>query len=462
MPAVRAAPMTPDLAALAARVMPAVVSVESTDPIGDNPADNGDGGDGGSVDPGRAAGPLSPAPVADLQDAAGSVLPPPKAEEALGAGFVFDPAGYILTNDHVISGASGVTVTFQDGTILPATVVGQDKDGDLAVLKVQAGHRLPALQFGDSAKLRVGDWVLAVGNPYGLSGSASAGIVSALHRDIGETRYDDFIQTDATINRGNSGGPLFNLQGQVIGVNSAIYSATGGSVGIGFAIPADMAAPVAAALQTNGQIVRGWLGLSAQAVTPEISQLLGLPGTGGALVGSVADTGPAAGRLQPGDVLVALGNRPVNDPRALMIRTAEIPAGQAAAVTFWRHGGLQTTSLSVAIPPPDQPPGTAPLAAAQPGVKIAALGLTAAAASSPDGAAVLAVMQGGPGAKAGLLAGNHIEAVSASQITSASGLQSSVEQLRDGHQPSATLLVSGDDASGNDPGPRWVGVMLSR
>ena len=199
---------------------------------------------------------------------AGSVLPPPRAEEALGSGFIFDPAGYVLTNNHVIDGAASITVTLQDGTILPATLVGRDAAADLAVLKIDAGHKLPFVTFGNSGKLRVGDWVLAIGNPFGLPGSTSAGIVSALNRDINEGAYDDFIQTDAAINRGNSGGPLFNLQGQVIGVNSAIYSPSGGSIGIGFAIPSAMAMPVAYELKNTGSMTRGWLGVDTQQVTP--------------------------------------------------------------------------------------------------------------------------------------------------------------------------------------------------
>ncbi len=235
--------MPPSLADLAAKVLPAVVSIASTDPVTNNNSGGGDdnGGDGSAYHP-------SDDSTADT----GTVIPPPKAVEALGSGFVFDPAGYIITNNHVIDGASSVTVTFQDGTILPATIIGRDKAADLAVLKVDAGHKLPFLTFGDSGKMRVGDWVMAIGNPFGLPGSTSAGIVSALNRNINSGNYDDFIQTDATINRGNSGGPLFDMDGDVIGVNSAIYSPSGASDGIGFAIPSAMVAPVAQALKTNG------------------------------------------------------------------------------------------------------------------------------------------------------------------------------------------------------------------
>ncbi len=330
-----APPEPPALADLAARVMPAVVSIASTDPVNDTQSGVLGGSSGGS-----AYNPTSGTPTA------GSVLPPPRAEEALGSGFIFDPAGYVLTNNHVIDGAASITVTLQDGTLLPATLVGRDAAADLAVLKINAGHKLPFVTFGNSGTLRVGDWVLAIGNPFGLPGSTSAGIVSALNRNINEGAYDNFIQTDAAINRGNSGGPLFNLQGQVIGVDSAIYSPSGGSIGIGFAIPSAMAMPVAYELKDTGSMTRGWLGVDTQEVTPPIQHLLDLPNTAGALVGGIATDGPAAGKLQPGDVLVSLAGVPVANPRALLIRTAEIPAGQNVVAQFWRDGHERQTTIT--------------------------------------------------------------------------------------------------------------------
>jgi serine protease Do len=452
-PAHASPPMTPDLAALAARWLPSVVSVASTDPIG-NDSDDGDGG-------ASARGGLRPTPIKDISDAAGSVIPPPKAEEALGSGFIIDPAGYIVTNNHVIDGATSVTVTLDDGTILPATIIGQDKRGDLAVLKVDAGHPLPAVQFGDSSKLKVGDWVLAIGNPYGLDESTSAGIVSALHRDIGEDKYDDFIQTDATINRGNSGGPLFNLAGQVIGVNSAIYSPSGGSVGIGFAIPSAMVQPVSESLKTTGAVKRGWLGVSSQDVTPEIQKMLNLPASSGALIGGVTRGGPASKKLQPGDVLVALNGAAITNTRSLMIRTAQILSGQTAQAQFWRDGSLQSAGLIVAVPPPDVPPGTAPPAATPPNIDLASIGAAISAASSPNGLTVMAVTKGGPAAKAGLVADNTIAAVGANAVTSPSTLHDQLADLTKAHQPVAVLLVSGYDATGTDPGPRWLPVNLA-
>ncbi len=448
-------PMPPNLADLAAKLLPSVVSVASTAPVtdhGQQPANQDDP----APDQGKATGGLKPDQAAD--PTSGSVLPPPKAEEALGSGFVIDQAGYILTNNHVVDGATSVTVTFQDGTILPALVIGTDKDGDLAVLKVNAGHKLPAVSFGDSTKLRVGDWVLAIGNPFGLAGSTSAGIVSALHRNISEGKYDDFIQTDATINRGNSGGPLFNAQGQVIGVNSAIYSPSGGSIGIGFAIPAAMAQPIAASLEANGGVSRGWLGVSSEDVTPEIQKLLNLPDTSGALIGSVAANSPANGKLQAGDVLVSLNGAPITDPRALLIRTAEIPAGQTAHAQFYRGGTLQSAVFTIATPTPDPIPGTvAPEAAAN--ITLTSIGVSVAATSAQDGAHILSVTQNGPAAKAGIVATDVVEAVGATTVNSAADLKEALTKLAAEHQQTAPLLVDGDDASGTDPGPRWIAVV---
>jgi serine protease Do len=447
----RAEPMPPAFADLAAQVAPSVVSVASTDPVSDSD-DNSGGGNNSSPDQqDKATGGLKPSNTAD--PASGSVIPPPKAQEALGSGFVIDPAGYIVTNNHVIDGATSVTVTFQDGTILPASVVGADKGGDLAVLKVDAGHKLAALTFGDSSKLRVGDWVMAIGNPYGLAGSTSAGIISALHRDIGEDKFDDFIQTDATINRGNSGGPLFNLAGQVIGVNSAIYSPSGGSVGIGFAIPAAMVQPVAASLEANGSMTRGWLGISTEDVTPQVQTLLGLPKPEGALIGGVSSSGPAQSALHPGDVLVALNNAPITNPRSLMIRTAEIPAGQTANAKFYRNGTLQTASFAVASPPPDEKPGTSPSPTAD-NLTLSSIGLTISA-DAP--AQIVSVSPSGPASNAGIAVDDTIQALGTETITSGQDLKQILQHLQ---THVATLLVSGDDASGADPGPRWVALRV--
>ena len=455
-PVARAAPMPPDLADLAARLLPAVVSVASNEPVADSTASDGnadpDGG-GGAVQQDKAD--------AGTTSTAGSVLPPPKVSEALGAGFVIDPSGYIVTCNHVIDGSSSVTVTFQDGTILPATVVGRDKGADLAVLKVDAGKPLPAVAFGSSGALRVGNPVMAIGNPFGMAGSTSAGIVSALDRNISEGTFDDFIQTDATINRGNSGGPLFNMAGQVIGVNAAIYSPSGGSSGIGFAIPAAMAAPVAESLIAHGSMQRGWLGAATQDVTPEIAKTFGLPNTMGALIGGISPGGPSSGRLAPGDVLVDLAGAAIPNPRALLIRTAEIPAGKTVTAKFWRNGALIQASITIE-PPPAQMSDTAPAAPSPVNIDVRSLGLSISPVPVDAGVKVMAVQPGGASAKAGLVADNVIGAVGAEQVATPQDLQDGVQQAIAAHQPAATLLVSGDMPDGSDPGPRWVAVPLKK
>jgi serine protease Do/2-alkenal reductase len=455
-PAFAGPPMPPDLANLVAKLMPSVVSIASTGPMGDDSDQNSDPDTTpDQTQPSKAATTTSGTPADTPSD---SVIPPPKAEEALGSGFVIDPAGYIVTNNHVINGATAVTVTFQDGTILPATVIGTDKDGDLAVLKVNAGHKLAAVSFGDSSKLRVGDWVLAIGNPFGLAGTTTAGIVSALHRNIGEDKFDDFIQTDAAVNRGNSGGPLFDISGHVIGVTSAIYSPSGGSIGLGFAIPSAMVQPVAASLEANGSVTRGWLGISTEDVTPEIQQLLSLPGTQGALIGGTAPAGPAAGKLKPGDVLTSVNDAPITDPRSLLIRTAEIPAGQTAHAEFWRDGTEQSADITVAAPPPNPIPGTVtPQAAAN--INLTSIGMAVAATSSQDGAQILSVTAGGPAAKAGIVAADVVKAVGPDPVNSAADLKEALAKLSTAHQPTAALLIAGDTINGDDPGPRWIAVV---
>jgi serine protease Do/2-alkenal reductase len=439
-PAARAGDL-PQMADLAARVMPAVVSIASTDPV--PPAPGSD----------SSSGAFTPA--------SGTVLPPPKAIEALGSGFVIAPDGYILTNAHVIAGAASISVTFQDGTIVPATVIGRDTGADLAVLKVNTGHPLPFVKFGNSGALRVGDWVLAIGNPYGLPGSTSAGIVSALDRNINQGAYDDFIQTDAAINRGNSGGPLFNTKGEVIGVDSAIYSPSGGSVGIGFAIPSAMAAPVAKALMTSGSMVRGWLGAATQEVTPAIQATLHLPNTAGALVGSVSPGSPASGTLQPGDVITALKGAAIASPRALFIRIAQIPAGTQAGITFWRNGNPHSATLRITAPPPplDEAitPATPPGPAA---ITIASLGLTLSARPGDSGVSITAVTAKGSASAAGIRAGNVIEQVNGQPAASAADLRTQLQRLIQTHLPAATLLITGAAANGTDPGPRWVSVIF--
>jgi serine protease Do len=271
--------------------------------------------------------------------------PRPRGREgqavAQGSGFVIDPDGRIVTNNHVVGNAEKVTIVFQDNSKQPAQVVGRDEKTDIALLKIETDKPLPFVAWGDSDATKVGDWVVAVGNPFGLGGTVTAGIVSALGRNIEAGPYDDFLQIDAPINRGNSGGPTFNLNGQVIGINTAIYSPTGGSVGIGFAVPSNLAKNVIAQLSQHGQVTRGWLGVQIQRITPEIARGLGLPPdkANGALVADVTDNSPAAeAGLRPGDVITRFNGKAIKDVHDLPRRVAETPIGQVAEINVLRGG----------------------------------------------------------------------------------------------------------------------------
>ena len=260
---------------------------------------------------------------------------------SLGSGFIIDKTnGYVITNNHVIANADEIKVTLSDDTILPATLVGSDDKTDIAVLKVDLdGQKVAETPFGDSDIMRVGDWVVAIGNPFGLGGTVTAGIISARQRDIHSGPYDDYLQTDASINRGNSGGPMFNTKGEVIGINTAIFSPTGGSVGIGFAIPSALAEPVIKQLISFGRTKRGWLGVKIQSVTDDIADSLGLAKAAGALVAEVTAGGPAlqAG-IQAGDVILVFDNKPVREMRQLPRIVAETEIDKATTVIVWRNG----------------------------------------------------------------------------------------------------------------------------
>jgi serine protease Do len=270
-----------------------------------------------------------------------------KARTALGSGFIIDPAGYVVTNNHVIENATAIKVVMNDGADYPAKLIGVDTKTDLALLKIDVGHALPAVAFGNSDEASIGDWVVAVGNPFGLGGTVTAGIISGRERDLNRGPYDDFLQIDAPLNRGNSGGPLFNVRGEVIGINSAIASPNGGSVGIGFAIPASLAQPAIAELKASGKVVRGWLGITLQKVTPEIAEGLGLGKPRGAMVSAVTPDAPAAkAGIQQGDVVVRYDGKPVESQHDLPLMIAETRVGSTVDVVIWRQGhevALQVT-----------------------------------------------------------------------------------------------------------------------
>jgi serine protease Do len=271
--------------------------------------------------------------------------------QGAGSGFIIDPAGYIVTNHHVVGNADQITVDLYDGTELPARVIGSDELTDVALIKVNARAPLPYVTWGDSRALEVGDWVVAAGNPFGLGGSVSAGIVSARGRDIGAGPFDDFIQIDAPINPGNSGGPVFNTQGQVVGLDTAIASPTGASVGIGFAVPSEIASPIVAELREHGRVDRGWLGVSVQ----ELSSGEERKGTAGVLIAAVERNSPAirAG-LRPGDLVTAVNGQPVDTARGLIRQIAQAPPGSHVRLTVRRQGRELDVGVTVGRRPNGQ------------------------------------------------------------------------------------------------------------
>jgi serine protease Do len=272
----------------------------------------------------------------------------PRHVTSLGSGFIIDPSGLIVTNNHVIEDADQISVTLNDGTSLPAKLIGRDEKTDLALLKVRPRKPLPYAKFGNSDDALVGDWVIAIGNPFGLGSTVTAGIVSARNRDINAGPYDDFIQTDAPINRGNSGGPLFDMDGDVVGINSAIFSPSGGSVGIGFSIPSNMARDVIAQLRKYGHMRRGWIGVRIQGLTADIAEGLGLGSIKGVLVAEVTPGGPAAaGGLRNGDLITAFDGKPVPDSRTLPRIVADTPVGKTVSVDVLRHHSKLVLKLKI-------------------------------------------------------------------------------------------------------------------
>jgi serine protease Do len=271
-----------------------------------------------------------------------------RRSNSLGSGFIIDAAGIVITNNHVIEGANDITVILTDGTKLKAEVVGKDSKIDVAVLRVKPEKPLKTVPFGDSDRMRVGDPVMAVGNPFGLGGTVTAGIVSARNRNIESGPYDNYIQTDASINKGNSGGPLFDMQGEVIGINTAILSPSGGSIGIGFATPSDTVAPIIDQLRQFHEVRRGWLGVRIQPVSDEIAEAMGLGAPRGALVAGIDEKGPAApAGLKQGDVIVAFDGRDVHESRDLPKIVAATPVGKDVTVAVMRDGKPQSLTVKL-------------------------------------------------------------------------------------------------------------------
>lgn len=386
----------------------------------------------------------------------GGPMPP---QTSLGSGFVVDAAnGYIITNNHVVQDAESVRVTFHDDETVNAEVIGIDEKTDIAVLKVKTEKKLTEVHFGDSDILRVGDWVVAIGNPFGLGGTVTAGIVSARQRDIQSGPYDDFIQTDASINRGNSGGPMFNLKGEVIGINTAIFSPSGGSVGIGFAIPSALAKPVVEQIIKFGRTRRGWLGVRIQSVTPDIAESLKLGTARGAMVAEVTKGGPAeASGLRVGDVILSFNGHEIHQMRELPRLVAETPIGSKGTLKYWREGKEMQTILSVGelekaegdgLIAQNDADGTKEQGTVLQGLGITVSNINAAqreAFNIPpnvNGLVVMALEPGKEGELKGLVEGDVIVEVNQQPVTTPKHMQEALTQAKKEGRGSVLLLLN--------------------
>ncbi|SHN80302.1 Do family serine endopeptidase [Bradyrhizobium erythrophlei] len=396
-------------------------------------------------------GPNGPRSGGDMQ---------PHKTNSLGSGFIIDTSGIVVTNNHVIADADEINVILNDGTKIKAELVGVDKKTDLAVLKFKPSRQLTAVKFGDSDKLRLGEWVIAIGNPFSLGGTVTAGIVSARNRDISNGPYDNYIQTDAAINRGNSGGPLFNLEGDVIGVNTLIISPTGGSIGIGFAVPSKTVAGVVEQLQKFGELRRGWLGVRIQQVTDEIAESLNIKPARGALVAGVDDKGPAkpAG-IEPGDVVVKFDGKDVKEPKDLSRVVADTAVGKEVDVVIIRKGEEQTKRVTLGrLEDTDKPQPASAKSTPEPEKLVTqkALGLDLANLSkdlrsrykikdSVKGVIITGVDNASDAAEKRLAAGDVIVEVAQEAVANAADIKKRVEQLKKDGKKSVLLLVSNAD-----------------
>ena len=385
----------------------------------------------------------------------------PRKTNSLGSGFIVDTSGIVVTNNHVIADADEINVIMNDGTKIKAELVGVDKKTDLAVLKFKPVKPLVAVKFGDSDKLRLGEWVIAIGNPFSLGGTVTAGIVSARNRDINSGPYDSYIQTDAAINRGNSGGPLFNLDGEVIGVNTLIISPSGGSIGIGFAVPSKTVAGVVDSLRRFGELRRGWLGVRIQQVTDEIAESLNIKPARGALIAGVEDKGPAkpAG-IEPGDVVVKFDGKDIKEPKDLSRVVADTAVGKEVDVVIIRKGAEETRKVTLGrLEDTDKAVQAAAKTKEEPAEKPVtqkALGLDLATLSkdlrtrykikdSVKGVVITSVDGASDAAEKRLSAGEVIVEVAQEAVSNAADIKKRVDQLKKDGKKSILLLVSNAD-----------------
>ena len=382
----------------------------------------------------------------------------PRRASSLGSGFIIDKTGFVVTNNHVIAEADEITVILHDDTRHDATVIGRDPKTDLALLKIEVDGDLPFVAWGDSTGARVGDWVVAIGNPFGLGGTVTAGIISARQRDINQGPYDSFIQTDASINRGNSGGPMFNMDGRVIGVNTAIFSPTGGSVGVGFSIPSSIAERVVTQLRDFGRTKRGWLGVRIQSVTDEIAESLGLEEAAGALVADVTEDGPAQeSKIEAGDVILKFDGKVVEEMRDLPRIVAETKIGKPVEVDVWRKGKRRVIKVVVGELEEERPvlASTGPRGdAIEPEeAEIDSLGVSVTAITDDmreqfnvpedvQGVLVTGVTADSGAAEKGLRPGDVIVEVNQEEVSTPGQIAAKVSEAMDNDRRSVLLLVN--------------------
>ncbi|CAN7410995.1 Do family serine endopeptidase [Bradyrhizobium sp. LjRoot220] len=383
----------------------------------------------------------------------------PRKTNSLGSGFIIDTAGVVVTNNHVIADADEINVIMNDGTKIKAELVGVDKKTDIAVLKFKPVKPLVAVKFGESDKLRLGEWVIAIGNPFSLGGSVTAGIVSARNRDISQGPYDSYIQTDASINRGNSGGPLFNLEGEVVGVNTLIISPTGGSIGLGFAVPSKTVIGVVNQLREFGELRRGWLGVRIQQVTDEIAESLNIKPARGALVAGIDDKGPAkpAG-IEPGDVVIKFDGKDVKDPKDLSRVVADTTVGKEVEVVVIRKGteAIKKVTLGrlednekvqqAAAKPKDEPAAEKPVTQKVLGLDLAALSKDLRGKykikDSVKGVVITGVDNASDAAEKRLSAGDVIVEVAQEAVTNTADVKKRVDQIKKDGRKSVLLMVA--------------------
>ena len=456
------APQVPSFADVVERVSPAVVSVKvkaKIEPAADDGSDQSDDPDGFNNMPDnpqlrqffkqfRGFGDQNGQNRRFSHRDRNNDQPRPVAQ---GSGFFISDDGYLVTNNHVVEEGSAFTVVMNDGKELDAKLIGTDPRTDLAVLKVDGVGKFTYVDFADDSKVRVGDWVVAVGNPFGLGGTVTAGIVSARGRDIGAGPYDDFIQIDASVNRGNSGGPTFNLNGQVVGINTAIFSPSGGSVGIAFDIPASTAKQVVQDLMKSGSVQRGWLGVEIQPVTSDIAESLGLKSQNGALVSSAQDGGPGkkAG-ITAGDVITQVEGKDVASPKELARLIGAYSPGKSVDVTVWRDGKSQTIKVDLGTLPSSDKQASAdpqqPAAPAKPAA-LADLGLTVTKSENGKGLVVTDVDPDSDAADRGIQPGDIITSVNSTEVNGTEDVAKAMADAVKSGRKAVLMQITRDDSN---------------